>query len=337
MKSRRVTIQRVAEKAGVTRTTVSLALRSDPRIPARTREKIQELADGMGYRPDPMLSALAKYRNRVRDYDQGGVILFLIHESLEKGSLPSWLQHLVRGIQNRGLKLGYTTTVFSMPDNGGKDTRINHILHHRGIRSLIVGPMPQREPELNLSWENYTSVAIGEHAGNPGLHLVRPDYFENTITAMHHVMAGGYRRIGYVVSEGTEKRFDHQWLAAYLKEKAICAGRTVFLPPLYRSGAEALRNWIGKHRPDCILTLEPAVSKHLERLKIALPGDVGLCHLATESSAHPNVSGIFQNLEQVGETAVEMMHNLLLRDERGAPIFRQRILISGQWVNGETI
>ena len=55
-------MQDVARAAGVHQTTVSLALRNDPRLPAATRERIQAHAKKLGYRPDPMLAALNFYR-----------------------------------------------------------------------------------------------------------------------------------------------------------------------------------------------------------------------------------------------------------------------------------
>ena len=62
MNQRRVTLSDVAKKAGVHVTTVSLALRNHPRLPETTRQRIQAMAEAMGYRPDPLLRALVAYR-----------------------------------------------------------------------------------------------------------------------------------------------------------------------------------------------------------------------------------------------------------------------------------
>ena len=47
-----VTHQTIADAAGVTRATVSPALRGHPRISAATREHIRRIADDLGYRPE---------------------------------------------------------------------------------------------------------------------------------------------------------------------------------------------------------------------------------------------------------------------------------------------
>ena len=60
--SSRVTMRDVARALGVDPSTVSLALRAHPKIPAETRERIRRAAEKLGYTPDPMLGALASYR-----------------------------------------------------------------------------------------------------------------------------------------------------------------------------------------------------------------------------------------------------------------------------------
>ena len=67
MEERRVTLADIAAKAAVHVTTVSLALRNHPRLPEATRQRIQALAEELGYRPDPMLRALVAYRGRAMD------------------------------------------------------------------------------------------------------------------------------------------------------------------------------------------------------------------------------------------------------------------------------
>lgn len=62
MAPKRVTISHIADEAGVHRSTVSLALRGDPRIPEETRGRIQSIAAALGYLPNLMARALSKQR-----------------------------------------------------------------------------------------------------------------------------------------------------------------------------------------------------------------------------------------------------------------------------------
>jgi DNA-binding LacI/PurR family transcriptional regulator len=50
----------VARKAGVDKSTVSLALSGSPKLPEATRSRIQRIAEELGYTPDPGLARLAR-------------------------------------------------------------------------------------------------------------------------------------------------------------------------------------------------------------------------------------------------------------------------------------
>lgn len=68
-----LTMQDVATAAGVDRTTVSLALRNHPRISLATRKRVQQVADELGYRTHPLVSALMTYRANRENPTGGGV------------------------------------------------------------------------------------------------------------------------------------------------------------------------------------------------------------------------------------------------------------------------
>ena len=53
---KRVTVYDIAEKVGVSHTTVALALRNHHRIPEARRRQIQQVAAAMGYERDPVWS-----------------------------------------------------------------------------------------------------------------------------------------------------------------------------------------------------------------------------------------------------------------------------------------
>src|SRR4051812_24644133 len=64
--NRPVTLRDVAKKAGVSAMTVSRALRKHPNISPETRTKVEQAARQLGYRPNPLVSALMSYRRAVK-------------------------------------------------------------------------------------------------------------------------------------------------------------------------------------------------------------------------------------------------------------------------------
>ena len=60
--ARRVTIADVAERAGVSKTAVSFAFNNPDRLNVATASRILEIANELGYRPDPVARMLTQRR-----------------------------------------------------------------------------------------------------------------------------------------------------------------------------------------------------------------------------------------------------------------------------------
>ncbi|MDA3875185.1 MAG: helix-turn-helix domain-containing protein [Kiritimatiellae bacterium] len=61
---KRVRLQDLAEELDLSRATVCLALKGDPRVADDTAERVRKLAHTRGYQPDPVFSALGERRRQ---------------------------------------------------------------------------------------------------------------------------------------------------------------------------------------------------------------------------------------------------------------------------------
>src|SRR5690606_4978537 len=77
--SLRVTHRDIAKKFGCSGATVSLALSDNPRIREEVRRRIHELAEQMGYRPDPALTMLARNRFAARTTKYQATLSYLVN------------------------------------------------------------------------------------------------------------------------------------------------------------------------------------------------------------------------------------------------------------------
>ena len=59
-----VRMAEIAQRLGVASSTISRALRNDPRISFDLRKRVRTLADELGYQPNPLVSALMAIRRR---------------------------------------------------------------------------------------------------------------------------------------------------------------------------------------------------------------------------------------------------------------------------------
>src|ERR1017187_4344007 len=77
--NKRVTVRDIARRLNVSHATVSRSLREDRRISEPVRQKVKLMAKEMGYRPDPMLSALAHYRRGNTNAPIGAELAWVNH------------------------------------------------------------------------------------------------------------------------------------------------------------------------------------------------------------------------------------------------------------------
>lgn len=97
----RITIKDIAERAGVSKTTVSFALNNPSRISTETYERIMAIVAELGYVPDPVARNLATKRL--------GALGLLLPQPLPEALANPYLCELLRGIgevcEERGLAL----------------------------------------------------------------------------------------------------------------------------------------------------------------------------------------------------------------------------------------
>lgn len=163
--SGRVSIRQIAEASGFSRSTVSLALRDDPRILPETRAAIRAAAQELGYVPDPLLSAWAQERWQVPG-NHGGHVLAIVHQTppavvdhhrhLQPPRVP---ERQIQGIRREAQRRGYRTELFNLADypNG---RALGRVLYQRGIRGILLAPLyvPMLEPEIE--WGRFSVVSL---------------------------------------------------------------------------------------------------------------------------------------------------------------------------------
>ncbi len=71
------TIRLIARECGFHFTTVALALRNSSKVAASTRAKIQRVAQKLGYRPNPLVSALMAQKRALKKPEFSSVLAYV--------------------------------------------------------------------------------------------------------------------------------------------------------------------------------------------------------------------------------------------------------------------
>ena len=329
----------VAREAKVHQTTVSLALRNDPRLPAETRARIRALADRLGYRPDPMLSALNFYRASRDSVKTPPSMAFVMRSRAGCPPVAFYpVDQFIKGAQRACARMGYRLVVFEVGGTPTEGARLSRILRSRGIGGVILASLDTAIPELKVDWDHFSALCIESQHLGLSLHTVGNNQSGITRLAVRRLCALGYRRIGLAVGEVEEAALGNPFTAGYLVE---VHGRKALhhLPPLLmranRDGFTAgrLDVWIRRHRIDAILSNWSTMPDMLRSKGWRIPQDIGVATL--DHNPHFGVvAGIRQSHELVGERAVEALALLMKTNQKGQITLPNTTLVDGYWQDG---
>lgn len=329
------TMQDVARSAGVARSTVSMALRNDRRIPAETRARIFAAAEKLGYKTNPLVSALmASLHARRRSPDH--TVLAYVTTDPEFAPWRSYRMYIEmhEGARGRADELGYRLEEFALRAPGMSPRRFEQILKTRGIHGLLIAPLPHHERTIELDFADFAVVGIDMSVRSPQIERVSNDHLQSALLAVEECRKLGYQRIGFIISQELSERLEHRWMAACrLAEANTPAAQRV--APLMPQGTDdiidAMPAWYARERPDVVIMSELDPHGHYP-----LPPKVGMVSLSLEEQSLGKVAGIFQDNRRMGEVAVEHLVARLERCDFGSDDRGRLHLVAGRWVAGVT-
>jgi DNA-binding LacI/PurR family transcriptional regulator len=337
----RVTMREIARRLNISHTTVSRALQNDRRITEAVRRKVRRAAQEAGYRPDPMLAALAHYRRGKAEHPITAALAW-VNTWAEPKRLRAFREfdQYWQGASAEATRSGYRLDELVCPKDLSP-ARLHEILRARGIRGILLPPSwAGTTPDWgDFDWNDFCVVRFGYSLKTPEAHLVTADQLSNGLLAYEHMRQRGYRRIGMAMwkKQGTRLvRFSAGYLYGQLQVPAKFR-----LPPLMLEEANPaaderqLLNWLKNHRPDAILTDILPLPRMLAKAGYQVPQDLGLAALSVLDG---NISaGIYQNSDEIGAAAVQLLISLIHHNQRGIPEIPREVLIRGRWVDGSTL
>jgi len=338
----RITMTHVARAAGVHPTTVSLAFRHHPSIPAATRERIRKIAVEIGYRPDPVLSALNAYRHEKIAHHEGPPLAY-VHDAAGAPAAPAHRELLRAGAFARAEALGYRIELFELGDSGLTPSRLAGILRARGTAGVLLAAMPAADrPPLGLDWPRYSTVKVERHACDPALDCVATDCHGIVRLAIRHVIENGYRRIGLVLPRRLDEQSDLAWSSGFLAEQYRQPEKLrlpVFFTEAAHPGADADRTafarWYARQQPEAIIAPRAVLQPLLAALDLATPRDVAFVDLDRDPQSSD--AGIEHAGTSIGARAVDLLVNQMQHLRKGLPETPTLTLVGGVWRDGASL
>jgi LacI family transcriptional regulator/LacI family fructose operon transcriptional repressor len=327
-------MEEVARMAGVHQTTVSRALRNDRRLPEATRARIKSIATEMGYRPNPLLSALGANLRQRRASEFSATLAYVVRADSPEERRR---EHFV-GASEAAATQGYRLEEFVVGGIGLSPDRLNDVLLARNVQGVLIAPLPEPRGTIELRWSEFCAVSIELTLTEPLFDRVVHDNYAGMRSILQQCRQRSYRRPGLVLTEAADARTDGLNVGAYLLEQRN--GGIEPLAPLVLPAwsAEAFSLWFRAERPDVIITsnaLTECIRGWCGAAGIAIGGDLGLANV--NALPDQTISGVRQAWDAIGAIGAQLLIDKINRNDRGAPALYRTILTPGAWFEGATL
>lgn len=337
-----VTLQQIAQAAGVSAMTVSRVLHQSPRVSAETRQRVQEAIQSLEYRPDPHLARMmtmvrGRKKSRVR------AVIAVIRETLPKDALhdPAYQYVSIEHIRRRAEQHGYHAEEFWLGKDGLDPARLVGILQARGIEGIIVSPQSSQMLCAQLDYAPFAAATFGFGLTSPSLHRAAGNMNLGIQLAVKELSLRGYKRIGLAVTQWIDHRAEGAYSGAMLHAQQALPPRQrvpflLFPHNDFSRCRKEFMEWMEKNRPDALITFDQHVPDWLKKMGLSIPQDLGLV-VHDWTPAMKGFAGIYQRRDHVAAAAVDLVATQLLQNESGVPEVPRQILIPPQWIEGPSV
>lgn len=307
-----VTLQDVADRAGVSMKTVSNVVRDYRHVSPKMRERVQAAIDELGYRPNRIGRSLATGRSHM---------IGLAFPDLRRPYFAELAHVFARVAEARGYRLLLTET-------GGTGDGERAVLDDHeagGVDGFIIQPQVMTATELDALRHETPIVFLGEDRQPVGADQVAIDNVEAARSAVAHLVRMGRRRIGFLGHEsGPLSRTSALRLEGY--RDALTKAGLPFEPGLLvpRGEGDALGAEVALGEAldrgleiDALLCREDLAAigalRAFHRREISVPGEVaviGWDAIDLGASTVPSVTSVAPDTHDLAERALDL---LLLR------------------------
>jgi LacI family transcriptional regulator len=311
----KVNIKDIARIAGVSVSTVSLALNKKPGVSEKTRIRVQSVAEKLNYIPSNVARSLVTKKTR-----SIGLIVSDIAEA--------FFGTLARIIQDSVNEENYSLILCNSDERSDKERDCLDFLVEKAVDGIIMTPS---DSENRSNIEKVESVAIpivfvDSYLKNTKISFVGVDNERAGYTATNHLIKLGHQRIACITGPARFSSSDERILGY---RRALQAAEIVFDDLLVKhtdwaveGGYQATRELLSlRDRPTAIFvtgdTCAIGVFKALDNEELSVPDDVAIVSFDDMKFApflKVPLTSVKQPLKELGQSAVKLLFERLGAD-----------------------
>ncbi|HWL52534.1 MAG TPA: LacI family DNA-binding transcriptional regulator [Chthoniobacteraceae bacterium] len=330
MASGSVGLKKIAERAGVSKATVSRALRGHPSVRPGTRERILAIAAELGHTDNPLVGrVMSGMRRQQSAAFRGNLGLIWANQIPARGS-DYRLLTMQASIRRRSEELGYRISEFSATERSPKS--LMRLLWHCGIQGILIAAPSFQVPrtEVRFDLKDFCCVVVGSGRIDPPLHTVRFDYFRAMRLALHHARPRFGNGVAAVWDDQTNRRAHHSTRASFIVNHpgGTALGEKLFLIHNELT-LRSLRTLVKRYAIGCLICESAVVLP--EGSEELVPLEQRIVFKRPEGKTF---GWIDTRNELLGGWAVDLLANKLSQWDAGPPAACETVLVPPRWFDG---
>lgn len=273
------TIELIAKKLGISRTTVFRALNDKPRVSAATKARVLKAAAELQYRPNLLASGLRSNHS---------MTIGLVFTDLMAGDFYSEIFH---GVENIATINNYSVILGCSENNIHKEKNIIELFCNRRVDGIIVSPTSGTDLQhyIDLQKEGIPFVFVDKYLPQINTDVVTTDGADGARQAVTHLIEMGYRKILFLSGPEFPCTTIESRLEGYreaLKLNNLSYERIVFTDKFSlkqrESGYRALQEYLDNHGSDfdAVFAVNDGLAigamRALREKNIKIPNDVAI-------------------------------------------------------------
>ncbi len=321
-----VTLQMVAELAGVSPSTVSRILNGTAVVSGAKRQAVLEATKTLGFVPNPLARGLAGGKTF-----SIGVVTQAIDSPFYGAAL--------RGIEDELDPMGYSPLFMSAHWNPTAEARCLELLQARRVDGIVVLMPRLSDSALLHCAQSLPVVVTGRELRGDRLYSLNFDNFAGAFRATEHLLALGHRHIAFIT--GDEEHPDaaerHQGYRAALQAAGVPYEPRLVVPGMYHelSGLDAVNRLIAHGSPFTAIfaandQMAAGAALGLYQHGLRVPDDVSLVgfdDLPNSVYSSPPLSTIHQPAYELGRLAAASVLQLIAGTQPTAQLPRPELLV----------
>ncbi len=311
--TRRLTLEDIGKRAGVSRATVSRVINNHPYITDEVRERVQRVIQETGYQPNRIARSLASHRT-------GMIGLVIPHDANTIMTNPYFL-HLITSLTSAANQNDLTLALFLFHSSDEEERIASTIFSNSLVDGVIVTADRSENAFVPQLLAHHVAVAfIGKPEPGVEVPYVNVDNEAGGYLATKHLIKRGCQRIGTIAvrynSAGND-RFDgyRQALADTgqdIDDDLIAVGDFS-----QSSGYRAMQKLLSA-QPDAVFAASDQMaigaSRAIREAGLRIPDDVALIgfdDLPSAANAEPPLTTIRQPIDQLGPVAIDILKQVI--------------------------